>query len=88
MFNSYKEIVWLINLLNQNDNRSTISLNDVFFKDGKFKIDIKGKQIGEEILIRKLRGVSFVRGTNPYTFPYRIYPSVSHQVIVLKISLP
>ena len=77
MFNSYKEIVWLINLLNQNDNRSTISLNDVFFKDGKFKIDIKGKQIGEEILIRKLRGyVSFVRGDNPYTFPYRIYPSV------------
>ena len=77
MFNSYKEIVWLINLLNQNDNRATISLNDVFFKDGKFKIDIKGKQIGEEILIRKLRGyVSFVRGDNPYTFPYRIYPSV------------
>tara|TARA_B100000085_G_scaffold97805_2_gene88845 strand:- start:12404 stop:15844 length:3441 start_codon:yes stop_codon:yes gene_type:complete len=77
MFNSYKEIVWLINLLNQNDKRSTISLSDIFDKTGNFKIDINGKNIGQEILRKKIRGyVSFVRGDNPYTFPYRIYPSV------------
>ena len=77
MFNSYKEIVWLINLLNQNDKRSTISMGDIFDKTGNFKIDINGKNIGQEILRKKIRGyVSFVRGDNPYTFPYRIYPSI------------
>ena len=77
MFNSYKEIVWLINLLNKNDKRSTISISDIFDKNGNFKIDITGKIIGEEILKKKIRGyVSFVRGDNPYTFPYRIYPSI------------
>ena len=37
MFNSYKEIAWLINLLNQNDKRSTI-IKDIFDKTGNFKI--------------------------------------------------
>ncbi len=77
MFNSYKEIIWLINILNQNDKRSMISISDIFDKKGNFKIDTNGNNIGEEILKKKMRGyVSFVRGDNPYTFPYRIYPSI------------
>ena len=77
MYNSYKEIVWLINLMNENDKRGTIEVKDVFTKDGNFIIDSSGEEIGKELLERKARGyISFVRGENPYTFPYRIWPSM------------
>jgi hypothetical protein len=70
MYNSYKEIIWLLNLMNINDKRGKLEIKDVFDKNGNLK---KG---GEELLIRKATGyVSFVRGENPYTFPYRIYPN-------------
>ena len=76
MYNSYKEIIWLINIMNINDGRSTIELRDVFDSDGNFKKDSKGQNIGRELLMRKSTGyISFVRGENPYTFPYRIFPS-------------
>ena len=76
MFNTYKEIVWLLNLLNKNDNRSIINIKDIFDKNGNFIKDVNGNEIGHELLIRKSRGyVSFIRGDNPYTFPYRIYPA-------------
>ena len=77
MYNSYKEIVWLLNLLNVNDKRATFDIRDVFDKDGNLLVDAKGKNIGAEILIRKATGyISFVRGENPYTFPYRMFPDV------------
>ena len=76
MYNSYKEIVWLINLMNLNDRRATIDIADVFDDRGNFRVDAEGREIGKDILIRKATGyVSFVRGENPYTFPYRIFPS-------------
>jgi hypothetical protein len=75
MYNSYKEIVWLINLMNLNDRRATIDIADVFDERGNFRLDAEGREIGKDLLIRKATGyVSFVRGENPYTFPYRIYP--------------
>lgn len=70
MYNTYKEITWLLNLMNTNDRRGRIEVKDIFDKNGNFKKN------GEEILIRKATGyISFVRGENPYTFPYRVYPS-------------
>jgi len=70
MYNNYKEIIWLLNLMNTNDRRARIEVKDIFDKKGDFKKN------GEELLIRKATGyISFVRGENPYTFPYRIYPS-------------
>ncbi len=76
MFNSYKEIIWLINIMNKNDRRATITLKDVFNSDGSFLLSKDGEEIGKELLERKATGyVSFVRGENPYTFPYRIWPS-------------
>jgi len=70
MYNNYKEIVWLLNLMNTNDRRGRIEVKDIFDKNGNFKKN------GEELLIRKATGyISFVRGENPYTFPYRIYPN-------------
>ena len=85
MFNSYREIIWITNLLNSNDGRSLIQTSDVFENDGSFKESGKdskesgkdSKESGKDLLRRKLTGyVSYVRGENPYTFPYRIYPSV------------
>ena len=76
MFNSYKEIVWLLNLMNMNDRRGIVTTSDIFDKNGKFKVDSEGNEIGKEIFIRKATGyVSHVRGENPYTFPFRVYPN-------------
>jgi superfamily II DNA or RNA helicase/ferredoxin len=70
MYNNYKEIVWLLNLMNTNDRRGRVEVRDIFDQNGNFKKN------GEELLIRKATGyISFVRGENPYTFPYRIYPN-------------
>lgn len=70
IYNSYKEIIWLLNLMNMNDRRGRIQTKDIFDING----NIKGEE-GKELLIRKATGyVSFVRGENPYTFPFRIYP--------------
>jgi hypothetical protein len=67
MYNSCKEIVWLLNLMNMNDRRGKIEAGEIFDKHGNIK--------NRELLIRKSIGyVSFVRGENPYTFPYRVYP--------------
>jgi len=77
MYNSYQEIIWLLNLMNINDKRGTIEIKDVFDKDGNFKKNAKGKEVGKDLLIQKATGyVSFVRGENPYTFPFRVYPNV------------
>lgn len=76
MYNSYKEIVWLLSLLNYNDGRAKFSAREVFNGDGSFKVSEDGDEDGKNILMRKATGyVSFVRGENPYTFPFRIWPS-------------
>lgn len=76
LYNSYKEIIWLLNLMNINDNRTPISNKDIFDNNGNFRVDNSGNEIGKELLIRKSTGyISFVKGENPYIFPYRIFPS-------------
>jgi hypothetical protein len=75
MFNSYKEIVWLLNLMNMNDRRGIVGVSDIFDANGDWKKDKDGQEIGKEMLIRKVTGyISYVRGENPYTFPFRVYP--------------
>lgn len=75
MYNSYKEIVWLVNLMNINDKRAPMDVRDVFDDDGDFKTDSRGHEVGRELLERKATGyVSFVRGENPYMFPFKIWP--------------
>ena len=77
MYNSYKEIIWLLNLMNLNDRRATIEVRDIFDRKGNFKKNANDEEVGKELLIRKATGyVSFVRGDNPYTFPFRVYPTV------------
>jgi hypothetical protein len=90
MYNNYKEIIWLLNIMNINDRRSVIKLSDVFDEDGNFLVSDSGEEIGKELFIRKMNGyISFVRGENPYTFPYRIYPDNFSLLNTLKnISAP
>lgn len=78
MFNTYREIMWIINLMNMNDGRPKVEERDIFQKDGNFLVDsTTGAEIGKHLLVRKLTGyVSFVRGENPFSFPHRIFPSL------------
>jgi hypothetical protein len=77
MFNTYNEIIWLLNLMNMNDRRGIISSKDVFTKNGDFKKNKDGEEVGRELLLRKVTGyISYVRGENPYTFPFRVYPNI------------
>lgn len=72
MFNSHEEIVWLLNVLNMNDNRFIMDIREVFDSRGNFLDN------GKELLIQKSLGyVSYVRGENPFTFPNRIWPKYS-----------
>jgi hypothetical protein len=67
MFNSPREIIWICNLLNINDRRAPIQYEDAFTAEGVL--------VKPDLLQQKLNGyVSYVRGENPYTFPFRIYP--------------
>jgi len=54
-----------------NDGRATIDISDIFdTKTGNMTEE------GLELLKRKSNGyISYVRGENPYTFPFRIYPN-------------
>tara|TARA_Y100001958_G_C21247647_1_gene579262 strand:+ start:3414 stop:7013 length:3600 start_codon:yes stop_codon:yes gene_type:complete len=71
MYNSSIEIIWLLNLLLLNDNRPEITEKEIF-KDNKLTSD------GIQLLNNKCRGyISFIRGNNPKTFPYRLYPSIN-----------
>lgn len=69
MYDDYKDIIGILNIMNMNDRRSTITASQVFNQSGNLKPG------GKELLTRKARGyISVVKGENPYTFPYRIYP--------------
>lgn len=75
MFNTYSEIIWLLNILLTNDKRPILRTNEVFSDDGNFIIDESGNEIGKKKLEEKATGyISFVRGENPYLFPYKVWP--------------
>ena len=74
MYNDPREIVWLLNLMNTNDRRSTIAVSDVFDRHGNL-LEINGRAVGAELLRMKSNGhISVVKGENPYIFPFRMYP--------------
>ena len=75
MYNDVKEIIYIANILNMNDNKGTIEMRDVFDKEGNFLKNGSGEEIGLDLLKRKLNGYfSYVKGDNPLTFPFRILP--------------
>lgn len=69
MYNSYKEIIPLLNLLLLNDKKATVSEADFFTPKGTFL------PRGDERFGLLLQGyVSFMRGENPLAFPIRLSP--------------
>ena len=81
VYNQPDEIVSLVNLMNVNDNRAQVRLHQILDKNGEFQpeeVNQDGQVVvesGRDLLKRKLIGyVSYVRGENPYTFPFRLYP--------------
>ena len=80
MYNDHREIVWLLNLMNLNDGRYMLKEKDLFDADGELKINKKGEEVGKEILIKKSTGYfSYVKGNNPFTFPFHISPKTSNR---------
>ncbi len=71
MFNSAVEIVFLLNLLLINDKRPTLKESIIFENE---KLTTKGS----EILTEVSKGyVSYMKGENPYSFPFRLLPSIN-----------
>jgi hypothetical protein len=76
MYNDPKEIIFILNILNANDNRSTLTIGEVFDANGELKVK-DGIEIGKQKLILKANGyISYVRGENPYAFPFLVTPSM------------
>lgn len=76
MYNSYIEIIFLLNLLLLNDKFATLRISDVFdVRDGSFT------QTGERILGKVASYyISFMRGENPLSFPLRLDPPLASRV--------
>ena len=69
MFNQPEEIVWILNMLLMNDNRKTIH------EEIKFNENNELTEESIELINENSKGyVSYLRGENPITFPYRLYP--------------
>ena len=72
MYDDASEIIWLINLLRLNDNRSPLNIN-YFFKNDRL---IESKK---EEFASKIKGyISYQRGEDPFIFPTKLWPSVNN----------
>jgi len=78
MFNNVGEIKFILDLMNLNDNKPQIDIKEVFDANGNLKRnDDDTDSEARDILISASRGyISYVKGDNPYTFPYRILPEI------------
>ena len=77
MYNQPQEIIYLLNLLLQNDNRKTIKISDVFDGSGNMK------KSGDELLKEISTGyISYLRGQDPIRFPLKIYPKDAKTPII------
>jgi hypothetical protein len=85
MFDDAKEIVWMLNLLLTNDKREPWKTSDIFnIKSGRLAANGKKK-------LQKIAHtyVSFMRGENPFTFPFRLMPSTNNDPrVIIKSKLP
>jgi hypothetical protein len=69
MYNDPKEIVFLLNLLHKNDGLSPLKMSDVFNKKDKLQPQ------GKSLLLNAANGyISYVRGEDPYHFPFKLFP--------------
>jgi hypothetical protein len=70
MYDDPREIVFLLNILNMNDKRSIMMYREIFDVGGNIT------ENGKMLLKQKMNGyISYVRGENPYSFPFKVYPA-------------
>jgi len=69
MYNSYREIVFMLNLLLMNDKKATLTEVDLFDREGNLL-----EKGSERLSLIAKRYVSFMRGENPLSFPVRLFP--------------
>jgi len=79
MFNDAKEIIWLLNLLLTNDKKPNLKIPSIFDKSGN--LSTTGKKKLQKIAANY---ISYMRGENPYSFPFRIFPSINKDSAVIK----
>jgi hypothetical protein len=70
MYNSYREIIFIINLLLMNDKKATIKEDDIFIR-GTSQIKAEGEKLLGDIAHCY---ISYMRGENPMSFPIRLFP--------------
>ena len=69
MYNSYKEIIFIMNLININEKNALVKESQVFTKEGQLT------EQGRRYIGRfASRYISFMRGENPRSFPLRLFP--------------
>jgi hypothetical protein len=83
MYNSYKEIIFILNLLLINDKKIPIIESDIFRSNGSLRK--KGKR---ELGLIASRYVSFMRGENPKSFPIRLDPDNEEVPLLRDITYP
>jgi superfamily II DNA or RNA helicase len=77
MFNNATEIVYILNLLLENDLREKVKVNDLF--------DSKDNLINPEKLLEISKGyISYVRGANPISFPQKLLPNMSGNELIVQ----
>lgn len=81
MYNGTKEIVGIFNIMLANDKQDLLENKDIFSETGKVT------RAGEAKLIQLSKSyVSFMRGNNPFTFPFQLYPKINDDPNVMKRS--
>ncbi len=81
MFNNATEIVYILNLLLDNDKREKVKNSDLF--------DTNDNLIDARLLNEISRGyISYVRGANPISFPRKLLPSDSPVEFIRKNNTP
>lgn len=76
MYNSYTEIVFLLNLLLMNDKFPELRIDDIFDRDTE-TFRPGGKKILGSIVGTYM---SFMRGEDPLSFPVRLYPEAADRL--------
>ena len=92
MYDNPRQLIFLLNVMNMVDQRPCIDFDRVFQSD-EFNNLLEPSDadadpdVGANLLIRKATGyVSFVRGENPFTFPFRVWPSLFEPANAFKLS--
>jgi hypothetical protein len=83
MYNTYKEIINLINFMLLNDKKALIKETDIFDYNGN--ISENGKRM---LILLANHYISYMRGENPNSFPMRLYPFYSDPNVLQRFKYP